>query len=266
MILYKYVSLEAGIKILESNSIGFSKPQDFNDPFETAARGKANDSNLKPVFSSLNNCLNPWSRGVAVLSLTRQPKNKLMLAHYADNHKGMVVGFDLSKIEDFLSEDFCYIPAQYGSVIYTDTMPTFNAQNDDSSNWEGCSYEIRQRALLHKDIAWSMEEEVRVAVSLRDYDQRFVVIEVDDRPLYLYKLPKNAISEVYLGARAEILPATFGKFETWLKLSELIKAKVNCTPYQLVLDDNSWNIRSEKLSTGAYDGYWALYHDRLMCD
>jgi hypothetical protein len=38
MILYKHVSLEAGLKILESRAIGFSEPRDFNDPFETAAR------------------------------------------------------------------------------------------------------------------------------------------------------------------------------------------------------------------------------------
>lgn len=266
MILYKYVSLESGIKILEGNSIGFSEPQDFNDPFETAARDKAKESGLKPVFSSLNNCRNLWARNVAVLSLTRQPKNKLMLAHYSDNHKGMVIGFDLSKIQDFLSEEFCYIPAQYGSVIYTDTMPTFNAQEDDSANWEVCSYEIRQRALLHKDITWSMEEEVRIALILRDYETRFDVIQIDDRPLYLFKLPEDAICEVYLGPRAEILPANFGNYETWVKLSSLLNARAGCTPYQLVIDDNSWNIEAERLHTNVYDGYWELHHNRLKCD
>jgi len=265
MILYKYVSFESGLKILEGNSIGFSEPQDFNDPFETAARNKANESGLQPVFSSLNNCLNPWAHNVAVLSLTRQPRNKLMLAHYADNHRGMVIGFDISKIKDFVSSKFCYIPAQYGSVIYTDTMPTFIAQDESTDNWETCSYEIRQRALLHKDIAWSMEEEVRVAVNLRDYEKSFEVIKIDDRPLYLYKLPKDSICEVYIGCRAEILPATFGEFETWNKLKESLN-NMNCTPFQLVLDDSSWNIKTERLYPDAYDGYWELHHDRLKCD
>lgn len=266
MILYKYVSLNAGLKIFESKSIGFSAPQDFNDPFETAARDKAGEIGLKPLFSSFYNCLNPWARDVAVLSLTRQPKNKSMLAHYADSHRGMVIGFDLNKIDDFLSSEFCYIPAQYGSVIYTETMPTFSAQRDVSDSWEFCSFEIRQRALLHKDIAWCLEEEVRIAISLRDYEKRFSMIEADGRPIYLYKLPEGAICEVYLGCRAEILPATFGQFKTWNTLKGLLEAEKNCTPYQLFLDDDSWNIESESLDFQLYDAYWEMHHERLKCD
>ena len=34
MILYKYVSFEAGLKILETITLGFSHLEDFNDPFE----------------------------------------------------------------------------------------------------------------------------------------------------------------------------------------------------------------------------------------
>lgn len=269
MILYKYVSLEAGIKILESNSIGFSEPRDFNDPFETAARHKGGDNGLKPVFSSLNNSLNPWSYNMAVLSLTRQPFNKLMLAHYADEHRGMVIGIDISRVKDFTSPDFCYIPAQYGSVIYTETMPTFEVM--DSSEqvkdyWESCSYEMRQRALLFKDSAWSMEEEVRIVISLRNYQKHFDVIDLEDQPLYLYKLSAGAITEIYLGCRTPILPATFGEFETWLKLKGTIEKQKQCTPYQLILDDNSWSVKYEKLHLGAYDSYWELHHDRLNCD
>ncbi len=127
MILYKYVSLEAGLKILESNAIGFTEPKDFNDPFETAARVKDYDFGLKllnkenevvtskPVFSHLNNTMNPWENNVAVLSLTRQPRNKLMLAHYSNNHKGMVIGIDISSVKDLTLNEFCYIPAQYGT-------------------------------------------------------------------------------------------------------------------------------------------------------
>lgn len=266
MILYKYVSLEAGLKILEGNSIGFSEPRDFNDPFETAARNKSKDSALKLVFSHLNNSMNPWSYNVAVLSLTRQPRNKLMLAHYADNHKGMVIGFDISVINNFTSPEFCYIPAQHGSVIYTDTMPTFDALDKTFNSWESCSYEIRQRALLHKDLIWSMEEEVRIAISLRNYQDNFDVITIDDRPLYLYKLPENAIVEAYIGCRAEILPATFGKFETWLRLKELLETRNKCKPYQLVLDDVSWNVNAKELHLQAYDGYWDLHHSRLDCE
>lgn len=281
MILYKYVSLEAGLKILESNAIGFTEPRDFNDPFETAARIKNYDFGLKarnkqnelvtlkPVFSNLSNTMNPWANNVAVLSLTRQPRNKLMLAHYSNNHNGMVIGIDISSVKDLTSNEFCYIPAQYGSVIYTETLPCFDLLDNSEKgefNWESCSYEIRQRALLHKDMAWSMEEEVRIVISLRDYKKNFDVIIVDERPLYLYKLPEGAITEIYFGCRAPILPAMFGKFDTWLKLKDLLEKKHRCVPYQLVLDDNTWDVKSEEINLQVYDGYWELHHGRLNCD
>ena len=39
MILYKYVSFEAGLKILETSTLGFSHLEDFNDPFEGTGLG-----------------------------------------------------------------------------------------------------------------------------------------------------------------------------------------------------------------------------------
>ena len=33
--IYKYISLETAIKILENNSLKFSKPSTFNDPFDS---------------------------------------------------------------------------------------------------------------------------------------------------------------------------------------------------------------------------------------
>ncbi len=39
MILYNYVSFEAGFKILETSTLGFSHLQDFNDPFEGTGLG-----------------------------------------------------------------------------------------------------------------------------------------------------------------------------------------------------------------------------------
>jgi hypothetical protein len=77
MILYKYVSFKGGLKILESNSIGFSNPWDFNDPFEMAAsHGLLPNSSFAPLV------LRKLMETTAILSLTRSPLNPLMWAHY----------------------------------------------------------------------------------------------------------------------------------------------------------------------------------------
>lgn len=112
MILYKYTSLEAGTKILESQSIGFSEPRHFNDPFETAARTRDRSTEgftillqtpggetveANHLFGCHNHATNFWSSNFAVLSLTRQLLNKLLMAHYANEHRGMILSFVFQK-------------------------------------------------------------------------------------------------------------------------------------------------------------------------
>ena len=281
MILYKYTSLEAGLKILESGSIGFSEPRDFNDPFETAARPRGgygefpcllvqDEGDAKPhqapfLFTCNNHTTNIWSSNFAVLSLTRQPLNKLMLAHYADEHKGMVIGFDISRVPDFISDQWAYVPAQHGNVIYTSTLPkqlTFEEQNNPYTDLESVGIEGRQRAFLYKDSAWHMEEEVRIVKFLKDYINFFNVIYIKDRPLYLYQLPDAAITEVHLGVRAKILPAMDGDHNLWLRLKNAVKHYRDCRLFQINVAIDSWNVVSEEVTTGAYDAYWQLHFDR----
>ena len=221
------------------------------------------------MFSHLANSNNRFSTDLAVLSLTRQPLNKLMLAHYADNHKGMVVGIDVTKVEDFTSRETCFIPAQYGSVVYTETMPTFNAMdeaNEITDFFDHALFESRQRALLFKDSAWAMEEEVRVVKSLRSYEENFSVEYIEGRPLYLYSLPQDAIAEVYLGCRAPILPATAGDFGVWKMLKNAFNKHPHCKVRQIAVEAGSWNVYHKDLEQGTYDGLWDLHHEGLKCE
>ncbi|MBQ0745383.1 MAG: DUF2971 domain-containing protein [Marinobacter sp.] len=270
MILYKYVSLEAGMKIMESQAVGFSEARDFNDPFETAARPRSEDgSNLPFLFSCNNHTTNYWSSNFAVLSLTRQPLNKLMLAHYADDHKGMVLGFDVSKIPEFTSEEWAFIPAQSGNVIYTATMPTHPPISTDShsiESSESVSLETRQRAFLFKGADWALEEEVRIVKFLRGYERFFDVIYLGDRPLYLYEIPSDSLVEVHLGCRAKVLPATNGEHCNWLRLKKAMKTFESCRLFHIDVDLNSWEVTSREVEPVAYDGYWQLHFDRRALD
>lgn len=95
MILYKYVGFEAGLKILETNSLGFSNLEDLNDPFECTGFGFYNLD--VPVSVAINAFRFNFSRKYAVLSLTRSALNPLMWAHYGDSHRGIVIGVDTKK-------------------------------------------------------------------------------------------------------------------------------------------------------------------------
>jgi hypothetical protein len=98
MILYKYVSFEAGKAILGRNSIGFSQPKCFNDPFDLPTYPPEPAPNpVESLFSDVRTWVKNhiWAENTGILSLTRTPTNPLMWAHYADKHQGVVVGLDV---------------------------------------------------------------------------------------------------------------------------------------------------------------------------
>ncbi|MGH1463319.1 MAG: DUF2971 domain-containing protein [Neptuniibacter sp.] len=256
MILYKYVPYEAGMKILENNSIGFSQPEHFNDPFEVEAAYPSSDE-VNPVNTLLNRIQTEakksiWKKNTGILSLTRQPLNALMWAHYGDEHKGIVIGID-SSIEQFTCEESNLVPIQYGSVIYTDLKPNYPFLSQPKEPMEvGGTFDFSkgqlerlQRMFLYKPGCWSYEEEVRVVKCLKGVELgkpiksgSFNILEVNDRPLYLLDLPENAIREVYFGVRSEaMLP------QNALELVEKIHStRPEVTVYGCGIGNESWSL------------------------
>jgi hypothetical protein len=223
MILYKYVSFATARRIVEINAIAFSKPKHFNDPFDmpTYPEEPASDrAPLSDVFADLRTMFKNhiWAENTGVLSLTRTPANALMWAHYADSHKGVVIGIDV-EIAGFAAEASNLIPAQYGSVIYVsqrDTgqffaTPTRGITVGQTHDFRSDHYEKLQRIFLHKPLYWSYEEEVRVLKSLHGVtgeqaqtpSGNFRIEKTPERDVYLYILPKNSIREIYIGFRSD---------------------------------------------------------------
>jgi hypothetical protein len=199
------------MKILEKGSIGFSKPKYFNDPFDLPTYPSDPD-NLR---TSVKNWL--WAEHSVVLALTRTPTNALMWAHYADQHRGVVIGIDVS-IAGLCCEQNNIIPAQYGSVIYVSKRPnqpfitkaTKGLSVGVTHSFPREHYEKLQRLFLYKPICWAYEEEVRVVKCLErssaDTSQKrgqFKVARVSNRPLHLLPVPRESVREIYLGARLD---------------------------------------------------------------
>ncbi|SEM02934.1 DUF2971 domain-containing protein [Acinetobacter sp. DSM 11652] len=225
MILYKYVGFEAGLKILETNTLGFSHLEDFNDPFEATALALVEDN--VPISVQTGAIRNRLSRKYAILSLTRAPLNPLMWSHYADSYKGMVIGIDtkLAGLDD--AKNFL-IPSNRGEVIYLNTPPrqSHNIDADTLMSIGDCSIfnwnnfeEFLKHAFLYKSLCWSYEEEVRIVknISAAPFGYHFSTItealidnqywkrvQLPTRPIYTLQLPKEAFVEVYLGKNTYI--------------------------------------------------------------
>lgn len=221
MILYKYVSFNAGARIIEGNAIGFSQPKYFNDPFDMPSYPEEEAADpvsgiFSPVRTWGKNYI--WAEKTGILSLTRTPVNALMWAHYADSHQGLVIGID-SATAGFTDENSNLIPAQYGSVVYVsrrETTPFIVKPRKpiavgNTHHFPADHYDKLQRVFLCKPLYWSYEEEVRVVKSLagiegEQADTQSGHFQLDSsrgRPLYLYALPPDSIRELYIGVKAD---------------------------------------------------------------
>lgn len=272
MILYKYVGFNAAKDIIESSTMGFSRLLDLNDPFECTSIRAADNKGMTDqlIVNSIKEHLSPR---FGVLSLTRQPLNSLMWAHYGQSHTGVVIGIDCVKagLTELTSSS---IPAKFGDVIYSATKPSHPVDMDLSddfwknnpilSHFEAHSHNLLSRAFLHKSLEWGYEEEVRIVKDVRDGNGDCVSkrkehkysnssgdwnqILIGNRPIHCLSIPQNSFVKVYIGRHAYknvcqnelYTQQEFGNIlQGWADLGIEIN---NCSP-----DVNSWNLKSERL-------------------
>jgi len=272
MILYKYVTYKTGMIILENNTIAFSRPEYFNDPFESEAACSffpASEKTSLSVHKMVQHTAKQHLRNCyGVLSLTRQPLNPLMWSHYAEEHSGMVIGIDVSD-QSFTSEDANTIPVQYGNVIYTHTKPsnifleslTERVDITHAYSFDRQNIESYQRAFLYKASCWSYEEEVRVvkAITWLREDEEFKELKSGyfkiekihkkgkSLSMPLFSLPEGIIREVYLGLRSGISDAEFAL----TKVDEIRSLKPEIKILGCKISDNTWSLDSFDLEEEA---------------
>lgn len=227
MILYKYMKAEDAKKILREKTLLMSRLSAFNDPFEGRACLTYDPADETRYVSSRENVLlNFHGQEAFAFCLTRSPLNPLMWAHYADQHKGVVMGIEVN-IPFFTSADECVLPVQHGSIIYTKTKPfhdypmpgTEVADFACPQRYEPENLERLQRLFLYKSSDWAYEEEVRVIKHIKRLLPKVLSssygpdAETDAHgPLkVVVRVSDLSIREIYLGCRTE--PAVAGELE-----------------------------------------------------
>jgi hypothetical protein len=258
LILYKYYGFNSGKSALKSERLGFRTPTHFNDPFEASVvEGKSFTKDR--IQQTLNN--------VAILSLTRNPLNSLMWAHYGDEHKGFVIGYDVEN-SFFKCKESNLIPVHKGNVIYTKTKPFLKTSTRKTTNLcnaidgiydeeDHHTKELIDHLFLNKDTIWSYEEEVRIVKRISS-----VIMETHEyweNPYNRYSIPSKEIrpgysvetipglkiydhqvmiKEVYLGARNSHI-----KNRDECITESLIKVqKQGAKVYSVSVENKSWNL------------------------
>jgi hypothetical protein len=125
---------------------------------------------------------------VGILSLSEVPDDILMWAHYADNHRGMLFGFD--EHHEFFNrrrstnDEFFHLRR----VVYGDPGPAASLSAVDGDAF-----------LVSKGGQWAYEREWRMLAPLKGATRS---VSLADDVVYLFDFPGQAMRSVTLGARA----------------------------------------------------------------
>lgn len=236
MLVYKYMTLQGLNACLNQRTIRFTKPVNFNDPFDCAASAEEATEGFNIRLAGSNNAdkLFTIRNAIGILSLTRNPLNPLMWAHYGENHRGGVIAIDTDEAGLECTEANI-ISASAGNVIYTTVRPSVDddhlPRHDEITAQHDRS--MLERLFLYKSLHWSYEEEVRVA---RRVDYTPQVRHQD------FEIPSSAIKAVYLGAK--YLPALVDDWDRQLPRVHLKHQK-----YEIYLchqDRRTWDLHAER--------------------
>lgn len=120
---------------------------------------------------------------------TYNKNNLLMWAHYADKHRGVVIG-----LKPDVSKDSALVHMR--PVTYTDERPNFVEQSEVGSGKTSAQLaeESFYRVLFTKGTDWQYEQEIRMAIPM--------VIPIGKK-MWLMNVHPTEIVEVYLGCRLD---------------------------------------------------------------
>lgn len=189
--------------LFEDNVLWFSNPLNFNDPFELKPNIKKllneekhlvvdtvssyfNDSNQahKVHYAIINPILN----NTGILSLSGNKEHLAMWAHYANNHKGIVVEFD--KCHSFFSS--LKLP-KYAEILHYLEKVTYISNNQRKSINSDEYFTVDTFCAKSED--WAYEDEYRMSVYVETDNEYIDGINII--------FPSDLIKCIYIGNKAE---------------------------------------------------------------
>jgi hypothetical protein len=213
MTVYKYVTPKR-VDVLRNGHVRFTQAAALNDPFEAhpcftvlresfekrqrdllkSFEGRVDVHRIVAreimIFQKVRDGVDEFQRELAtqwpMLSLTRKRNNLLMWSHYADSHRGFVIGFDDEN--RFFHQKTPRTMSPLMRVQYEPKRPVV-------PRFEELPEDLHQTVFLTKSEQWSYEEELRMFAKPKAANSK------DDRgfDIYLFDLPSDILTEIILG-------------------------------------------------------------------
>ena len=147
---------------------------------------------------SINNLIQNIALMTGVFSLTKNPTNLLMWAHYANSHTGFVLEFDISNPFFNTVENNLY--PTYIETKYSKKRPIINASFFNATTSDLFKY--FKLIFFTKSIDWSYEQEVRILRQLTEQSDSGST-DLNGYPVHLFSFPMNSLKSISIGSRTK---------------------------------------------------------------
>ena len=174
--LYKFYSARWALDAVERERLKVSTIQELNDPFEISPFAGNNSAQRRALETTRQELF----KGKGLISFSKCWSNPVLWSHYAENHRGVALGFDVR-------HRYCL------DVYYTpDRRPITEFIRSDGSVDPRAGTAIAATKFSH----WSYEDETPLLLNLdglrspssglhfKDFDEDLVLREIILGPLY----------------------------------------------------------------------------------
>ncbi len=194
-LIFKYFSegsLDHALTRADHVSIKCSLPQDYNDPYELFL---GIDLDQGPELLATYSEVVQEIPSQLTTCFSKSPVVAPMWAHYADNHRGFVIGFDVARFQETFQEllvrEISYLEGPSEDLVRFAQMAAYRKKPRDAMHLRDA---VRYHSYFSKYQEWSYEQEVRT-VNFEDY------VEDIGGHKVLY-VPKQCIAAVIAGAKS----------------------------------------------------------------
>ena len=211
------------VNLLANGSLKFSKPSEFNDPFDClptvvweAPVGALPHFVADQMHRGTQNALSQY---IGISCFTPHPDKMLMWSHYGDQHRGICIGFDSDELKKNViknSEGHALF-SDFRKVEYTNCRPKHGDEN----------------SIYKKSLEWQYEDEYRLVTTCRPGTPEWGP--------GVWNVPVSSIKEVILGAR--MAPEWEARVTEYVSSKNpdvtLKKAAIHSHHFEMIIDNLS---------------------------
>ncbi len=156
VILFKYMTVDGAIDVLQNRRLRVSLPNQLNDPFEIAPGFSHMPPNVTDDWIESHNTrfADKMSCAYGFFCFSKRNDILLLWSHYAAGHQGVVIGFGCQPNKDLID------------VSYAKLRPVIDGAILKEARSREHPTEIVIRSLTTKSDCWGYEQEVRCLVEL----------------------------------------------------------------------------------------------------